>query len=421
MEPDAETIIEQVIAQYRDFLNPGLARLMQFAGFGDVEACAEGCVITTEGGRQYLDFVGGFGVFNVGHRHPRVVAAVKRQLDRMPLSTRTFFNAQQAELAARLISVAPEGLQYVFFSNSGAEAVEAALKFARVATGRPHFVSAQGSYHGKTLGALAVTGREKYRTPFEPLMPGVAFVPFNDLDALQQAVTEQTAAVILEPVQGEGGIHVARPGYLQGALQLCRERGALLILDEVQTGMGRTGRLFACEHEGVWPDILTLAKGLGGGVMPIGATLATPTVWEAVFGTNPLLHTSTFGGNPLACAAGVAALEVVLEEDLPARAARRGEQLMTGLRAVQEAYPAIVKEVRGLGLMVGVECTHEDVAGLVVNQLAGNGVIAAYTLNNPCVIRMEPPLVVTEEQVDAAVRAFHASVESVAVLLAELE
>lgn len=407
--------------QYRDFINPGLTRLMQFAGFGDVEECAEGCTITTASGRQYLDFVGGFGVFNIGHRHPRVVEAVKRQLDRLPLSTRTFFNAVQAELAAKLIAVAPEGLQFAFFSNSGTESVEAALKFARVATNRTEFVSTHGAYHGKTMGALAVTGREKYRKPFEPMVPGAAFVPFNDLSAMTAAVTDRTAAVIIEIVQGEGGIHVAHPGYLSSLRKLCDERGALLIADEVQTGMARTGKMFACDHENVSPDILTLAKALGGGVMPIGATLTTGKVFEAVFGTNPLLHTSTFGGNPLACAAGIAALEVIQEENLTERAAERGQRLKEGLRAVQEAFPDVVKEVRGLGLMIGVEFAHEDAAGLVVNQMAGHGIIAAYTLNNPSVIRMEPPLIVTDAQIDTAVEAFRASVEMVGTMLADLE
>ena len=421
MSPETEAHIDGVIERYRDYINPGLAKLMQFGGFGDVEAEAQGCVLTTVSGQKYLDFVGGYGVFSVGHRHPRVVAAVHAQLDRMPLSTRTFFNETQARLAEELAHIAPAGVRYSFFCNGGTDAVEAALKFARKATGKTEFVSTEGSYHGKTMGALAVTGREKYRKPFEPMVPGTTFVPFNDLDAAMRAVNENTAAIIIEPIQGEGGIHPAQPGYLKGLRQICDERGVLLIVDEVQTGLGRTGTMFAVEQDGVVPDILTLAKALGGGVMPIGACMATAAVWERVFDANPLLHTSTFGGNPLACAAGLAALEVTHDERLCEQALVRGEQLMTGLREVQAALPTALTAVRGRGLMIGVEFAVKDVAELTINGMARRGILAAYTLNNPKVIRFEPPLIVTEAQVTTAVGAFHESVAEAAAMLEGME
>jgi putrescine aminotransferase len=414
---EGEAYVEAVIERYRQYVNPGLARLMQFGGFGDVEVSAEGCVLTTATGAKYLDFLGGYGVFSLGHRHPKVVEAVHRQLDRLPLSARTFFCEAQALLAEQLARLTPGSLQFTFFSNSGTEAVEAALKMARVATGRTKFVSTEGSYHGKSMGSLSVTGREKYRKPFEPLVPGVTFVPYNDVEALAAAVSEETAAVILEAIQGEGGIIPARPGYLAAAREICDRHGALLIVDEVQTGLGRTGALFGVDHEGVCPDIMTLAKALGGGVMPIGATIATPPIWERIFGENPLLHTSTFGGNPLACAAGLAALEVIQEENLVQWAAERGEQLLAGLRAVQEEAGGAITEVRGRGLMIGVEFAVKDVAELTINGMARRGVIAAYTLNNPKVIRLEPPLIVTAEQVDTALGAFReATLEAISLL-----
>jgi len=378
-------------------------------------------VMTTVSGQKYLDFVGGYGVFSVGHRHPRVVAAVHAQLDRIPLSTRTFFSEPQARLAEELAHIAPAGVRYTFFCNGGTDAVEAALKFARKATGKTDFISTEGSYHGKTMGALAVTGREKYRQPFEPMVPGTTFVPFNDLDAARRAVTEHTAAIIIEPIQGEGGIHPAEPGYLKGLRQICDENGVLLIVDEVQTGLGRTGTMFAVEQDGVAPDILTLAKALGGGVMPIGACMATAAVWERVFGANPLVHTSTFGGNPLACAAGLAALEVTHDEKLCEKALLRGEQLMAGLRTVQEALPTALLAVRGRGLMIGVEFAVKDVAELTINGMARHGIIAAYTLNNPKVIRFEPPLIVTEAEVATAVEAFQESVAEAVAMLEGLE
>ncbi len=417
----ADERIERVIAEYRDHINPGLAKVMQFAGFADIEEFAEGCLVSTAGGTDYLDFLGGYGVFSLGHRHPKIVQAVHDQLDKMPLSTHNFFNEQQGALAAELARLAPGDLQYTFFSNSGAEAVEAALKFARAATGRPEFVSTEGAYHGKTLGALSVTGRAKYRQPFEPLLPTCHFVPFNDIEAMRGVVSDQTAAVIIEVIQGEGGIHVAAPGYLKALRELCDQHGALLIVDEIQTGLGRTGTLFAIEQEDVVPDIMTLAKALGGGVMPIGATMATRAVWEKMFTQNPLLHTSTFGGNPMACAAGLAALEVIAEENLAEKATERGEQLLTALRRIQQTQPKVITDVRGRGLMIGVEFALREQAELTISLLASSGIIAAYTLNNPNVIRIEPPLVVTAQQCETFLEAFSGAAETAAALIADLE
>lgn len=416
--PTSEARIADTIRKFQDYVNPGLAKLMQFGGFGDIEETAQGCVITTASGAKFLDFLGGYGVFSLGHRHPRVIKAVRRQLDRMPLSTRTFFNEPQALLAEKLAQIAPGRLTYTFFSNSGTEAVEAALKIARIATGKTDFVSTVGAFHGKTMGGLAATGREKYRLPFEPMVPGVKHVPFDDLAAVEAAISDQTAAVIIEPIQGEGGINTPSAEYMPGLRKLCTDNDILLIVDEVQTGLGRTGRMFAVDHDNVEPDILTLAKALGGGVMPIGATMGTPEIWERAFGENPLIHTSTFGGNELACAAGLAALEVIIEEDLPGRARERGDQLLAGLRAVQHDLPGALTAVRGRGLMVGIEFAVKDVAELTINFLAQRGIIVAYTLNNPNVIRMEPPLIVKAEEIERAIAAFG---ESVADALNALE
>ncbi len=420
MEQSAEERIDQVIAKYQEYVSPGLASLMRFGGFGDVEATAEGCVLRTVSGAEYLDFLGGYGVFTVGHRHPKVVEAVHRQLDRMPLSSRTFFNEPMADLAERLASIAPGGLQYSFFSNSGTEAVEAALKIARVATGKTHFISTIGGYHGKSMGSLSATGRDVFRKPFDPLVPGFAHVPYDDAEAVRAAITEDTAAIIVEAVQGEGGIRCASDGYLPALRAICDAEGVLLIMDEVQTGLGRTGAMFGCDHWGVAPDIITLAKALGGGVMPIGATMSTPEIWQKAFGENPLIHTSTFGGNPLACAAGLAAIQVTQEEDLIRKSRERGAQLLAGLRQVQQQHPDAIVEARGMGLMIGVEFAVKDVAELTINGMARRGVIAAYTLNNPKVIRFEPPLVVRPEQVDTAINAFAEAVAESSEMLAGL-
>jgi putrescine aminotransferase len=418
-QTDNPSLLESTIARYARHVNPGLAKLMSFAGFG-AEVRGEGCYLFDQDGRKFLDCLGGYGVFSLGHRHPRVVEAVRRQLDELPLSGKVFFSPRAAELAEKLAGIAPAGLELCFFSNTGTEAVEAALKFAKAATGRTRIVATEGGYHGKTTGALAVTGREKYRRPFGELMPGAAFVPYGDAGALAAATDRHTAAVILEPVQGEGGIHIPPEGYLRAARAACDATGAVLILDEVQTGLGRTGRMFGCDHEGVAPDLMTLAKALGGGVMPIGATLGTAAVWDMVFAENPLAHTSTFGGNPLACAAGLAAVGVIEDENLVERSRETGAKLLAGLRQVQAAHPDLLKEVRGRGLMAGVEFAMDDAAELTIAQMTVRGVVAAYTLNNPRVIRFEPPLIIEEAQVRVAVDVFAESLAETASLLATL-
>ncbi len=415
--PDA--FYADVYERYSEFINPYLAKLMGFAGFG-VEMHGEGCYIYDHEGRQFLDCLGGYGTFALGHRHPKVVQAVREQLDHLGLSGKAFFSKPAVDLAEKLASIAPKGLQYTFFSNSGAEAVEAALKFAKIATKRSRIISTNGAYHGKTIGALSTTGREKYRKPVEPLMPGVEFIEFGDTEAAIRAIDDQTAAMIVEPIQGEGGIHMPPDGYLRAIRRACDEHGALMIADEVQTCLGRTGKAFGCDHEGVSPDIMTMAKQLGGGVMPIGATMGTAKVWEAVYSQNPLLHTSTFGGNPLACAAGLAAVNAVLDDNLIQRSAEMGELMMEGLRGVQSRQSELISEVRGKGLMIGVEFTMDEVGELTVAQLLKRGMCAAYTLNNPRVIRLEPPLIITEEQVKFAVETFESAVAENAEILASL-
>ncbi len=415
MNPDA--FYESVVEKTANYINPYLTRLLSFAGFG-VEVMAEGCYIHDHEGKAYLDCLGGYGVFSLGHRHPKVVQAVKDQLDKMPLGGKTFFNSVAADLAEALAQRAPGELQYTFFCNSGAEAVEAALKLARVATGRTEFVSTEGGYHGKTFGALTVTGREKYQKPFQPLLSGTTFVPYGDTESAVNAISDTTAAFIVEVVQGEGGIVVPSDGYLPRIQSRCKEVGALFIVDEVQTGFGRTGTLFASEYEALAPDLMTLAKCLGGGVMPIGACMGTPEVWELAFSKNPLLHTSTFGGNELACAAGLAALRVIEEEDLCTKSRVMGERMRAGLREAAQKCPDLVKEVRGRGLMIGVELAMDEIGELLVAQMLKNGMVVAYTLNNPRVIRFEPPLTISESQVDQACEIFGLSLIETQELLA---
>jgi len=408
--------VEETIEKYRRYINPGLASLMDFVGFHGVEWQGDGMVVRDTLGVEYLDFLGGYGVFALGHAHPRVVRAVQEQAARLPLSSRVLFNRPMADLAERLAGIAPGALQFTFFCNSGTEAVEGALKLARLATGKTQIIGTEGGFHGKTYGGLSASGREVYSAPFKPLVPAFLHVPFGDAAAMAAAINDDTAAIIVEPVQGENGVVCPPDDYLPALRRLCDARGVLLILDEVQTGFGRTGRLFACERWGVAPDIMTLAKALGGGVMPIGAFMGTPTVWKA-FEPNPLLHSSTFGGNEMACAAGLAAIDVILEADLAAHADAMGQRLLDGLREVAARYPGTITAVRGIGLLVGMEFTERDIAALVIAGLAQQHILAAYTLNNPCVIRFEPPLIVQPEHITRLLGAVEASIGGVLELL----
>ena len=405
-----EEIISETIDKYENFVNPAMAKLFRFMGLSTVEWEAEGSIIRDINGKEYIDCLGGYGVFSLGHRHPRVVEAVKKQLDLMPLSSKVLFNKPMADLSALLAEISPGKLQYSFIGNSGTEAVEGALKLARIHTGRAKIISTINSFHGKTLGALSATGRDLFRDPFKPLLTGFDHVPFNDIAALKQVIDTETAAVIIEPLQGEGGIIVPSDDYLPAVRKLCDEYGALLICDEVQTGLGRTGKMFAVDHYNVVPDILTTAKSLGGGVMPIGAFTATAKIWEKYI-TSPFLHSSTFGGNPLACAAAIATIRVLQDENIVERSATMGAYFLAQLVTLQQAFPDVIQEVRGKGLMIGIELTKEGIGGLVMSEMINKGILVAYTLNNPKVIRIEPPLIISRELVDVVMKALAETVE----------
>ncbi len=413
-----QALYDETYDNYKTFVNPPLARVMKVSG-SPVEVRACGTTIWDHNGKAYLDFAGGYGVFTLGHSHPRVVAAVREQLEHMSLSGKTMFDPLVGRLARRLAEMTPGDLSISFFANSGTEAVEGALKLARAATGRVKFVATRNAFHGKTIGALAASGRDAYKTPFGPLLADVVHVPYGDAGVLRDALRD-AAAFIVEPVQGEGGIVVPPPGYLRDVRAACDATGALLIDDEVQTGLGRCGFVFACERDGVTPDVLVLAKGLSGGVVPIGAYVARPAAWNAAYARAPLAHTSTFGGNPLACSAALAALDVLRDDDLVRNARERGEQLLSGARDVARDYPGVVHEARGLGLLVGVELCIEGYAGTIVPEMLKRGVTAAWTLNMQRVIRLEPPLVVTATEVDAALAALRAGVAAAHERLGEL-
>jgi putrescine aminotransferase len=413
-----QALAAEVFENYKQFVNPTLARVMRLAG-SPVEVCARGCTIWDHTGKAYLDFAGGYGVFTLGHSHPRVVAAVRAQLELMALSGKTMFNVLLGRASRRLAELTPGDLQISFWCNSGTEAIEGAIKLARAATGRAKIVGTVGAYHGKTLGALSVSGREIFQSPFRPLLADAIVIPYGETSGLDAALHD-AAAFVVEPVQGEGGVNVPVSGYLRAARQACDRSGALLIVDEVQTGLGRCGYRFACNRDEVTPDVMALAKGLSGGVVPAAAFIGRPHLWDRAFGRDPLLHSSTFGGNELACAAALAAMEVLEQEQLVENARVRGEELLAGARAIAREYPAVVREVRGLGLLVGVELMHEGYGGWIISEMLKAGVTAAWTLNAQRVIRLEPPLIVTSDEVERALTALHGGVATASEKLGSL-
>ena len=354
-----------------------------------VEWEGEGAYIRDINGRTFIDCLGGYGVFTLGHRHPEVIAAVKAQLDRLGLHSQKLLNPVAYEAAKRLAGISPGHLKRTFFTNSGAEAVECGLKLARLYTKKTKFVSTINSFHGKTMGALSVTGRDIFRDPIAPLLP-VTFVPYGDIAAMEKAVDDQTAAVIAEPIQGEGGVNVPPDEYWPALRRICTAKKALLIADEVQTGLGRTGKMFGVDHWSVVPDIMCLAKGLSGGIIPVGAMHTHDEIWNA-FHPLPLFQTSTFGSNPLAMTCAATTIEITVRDRLPERAAENGAWFM-GELAKLSADGRVLKEVRGRGMLIGLEAVTEALGIQLADELFNRDVLVAHTLNNPRVIRIEPPL-----------------------------
>ena len=398
-----DRISDETAEKYRKYVNPGIANILKFSGFDVPEERAQGCYVWDASGRRFLDCVGGYGAFSLGHLHPKVVEAVKNQLEREALKSHFFMSTELADACEIMARVLPGEINYSFFCNSGTEAVEGALKCARVHTGRPEFISAVNSFHGKSFGSLSVSGREVYKQKFHPLLPETQHVPFGDAEALANAISDRTAALILEVVQGEGGVIVAPDDYFPEVRKICDASGSLLILDEVRTGLGRTGKMFASEHYGVQPDIVTMGKALGGGVMPVGAFSSNADVWSSMFGENPYLHSTTFGGNPLACVAAIAAINATVEEGLIERSRVLGDRLLEGLKSLRAAHPEMIREVRGKGLLAGIEFQLDDVAALVIAGCGRRNLLAAYSLNNPKVVRIEPPLIIEESELGTAI------------------
>jgi acetylornithine/LysW-gamma-L-lysine aminotransferase len=341
-------------------------------------------------GKEYIDCMGGYGVALAGHRNERVVNAIKLQLEKIITVHSSLYNKTREEFLENLIKIAPKNLSQVHLNNSGAEAVEAAIKFARKFTGKKGMIAMNGSYHGKSMGALSLTFSPKYRKVFQPLVEKVVFSPFGDIESLRSKIDEDTGFVILEPIQGESGIHVAPDGFLQEVRKTCDEKNILLVFDEIQSGFGRTGKMWASEHWNTIPDIMCLAKGIAGGV-PMGATLVRPDILACMSKGE---HSSTFGGNPLSCAAGTAAIKALTQDGLVENAAKMGKVFFEGLQNLKDHHK-IIREIRGKGLMIGIELKFE-VKDILLEGIE-KGILLLYSGRN--IIRLLPPLVITQEDI----------------------
>ncbi len=409
---DHRRFVQQTVAGFARHINPGfLEARKSVTEAGDeaaVEWEGEGSILRDATGREFIDLLGGYGIYNLGMRHPEVVAAVEAQLHRNPLHSQELLDPLRPLFAACLAAIAPAGLTRAFFCNSGTEAVEGAMKLAMWVTGRHHFVATSNAFHGKTLGALSLMGKDRYRAPFEPALLRCAHVSFGDSGALRDLLTrlaaadDLPAAVVVEPIQGEAGAIVPPDGYLADVRALCSDYDVLMVVDEVQTCLGRTGAMFAVDHWGVVPDIMTLGKSLGGGVLPVGAVLSTPELWR-VWEADPFVHSNTFGGNPLACAAGIAAVNVTVRDDLPAQAAKKGQRVLQDVASLADRYPDVLTGVTGKGLLLAMHFASDEIGYAVAAGLFRRGVLVAGTSANARAVRIEPALNIADDLLDAVI------------------
>ena len=403
---ERKRVIEESVRYWIEHVNEGFLQYRKSVStdYTAVEWSDEGACFRDINGKEFIDMLGGFGIYVTGHRHPKVLKAVLDQLNRQGIHSQELIDPLRTYLAHLVALITPGDLQFAFLTNSGTESIEGCLKMAIATTGRHKFIGCIGGFHGKSMGSLGGTSKAFFREPFLPLL-NWSHVPFGDKDALKMMMEccdfsgDRIAAVVSEPIQGEGGINVAPPGYLAAARELCDKYGAMLVFDEIQCGMGRSGKMFCCEHDGVVPDLMALGKGFGGGVMPIGATVGTPKTWLKYI-ENPFLHTTTFGGNPVCCAAAIATINVLLEEDLPAQAAKKGEFLLKNIYDLAKKYSKVLKLCRGRGLMLGMEFADNELGYEVAKNLFARQILISGTYINARVLRIEPPLVIPQAQLD---------------------
>jgi putrescine aminotransferase len=401
-------VVSDSVENYAEYVNPAIlsARKSVSSDYSFVEWEDEGAVFRDTHGVEFIDCLGGFGIYMLGHRNPKVVEVVQAQLNRYALHSQELVEPLRGYLSKLVEMITPGDLQYSFICNGGAEAVEMALKLARLASGKTCFISTVNAFHGKSMGAVSATGKGVYRKPYLPLIPGFQHVEYADAEAVEKAIRnlitvgESVAGVIVEPIQGEAGIIVPPPDYLPALREICDRYEVLLITDEIQTGMGRTGTLWAVEQVNVVPDILIMGKAFGGGVMPITGIVARKHLWQNMLENPWVLGSPTFGGNPLSCSAAIASIKYTVEWDIPKMAADKGDYIMEKLHVFKEKYPAVLKAVRGRGLLIGMEFPSDEIGFDLAKDLFDQRVLVGGTLNNARVIRIEPPAVISYEQID---------------------
>ncbi len=414
-----QKVVDESIDNFSNYVTRAILehRKSVSTDFSFVEWEDEGAVFRDTKGQEFIDCLGGYGVYLLGHRHPKVVKAVEAQLKRYALHSQELVDPLRGYLSKLVAYITPGDLQHTYLVNCGTEANEMALKLARLATGKKWFISTEKGFHGKTMGSLSASGKGLFREPYLPLVPGFQHVAYGDADAVEKAIThlknvgETVAGVIVEPIQGEGGVNVPPSHYFPRLREICDRHECLLIVDEVQTGMGRTGELFGVDLFGVTPDIMTLGKAFGGGVMPVAAMVARHKWWSKMEENPFILGSSTFGGNPLACAAAIAGIKTIIEEDIPGQVREKGEYILAKLREIQGRFSEIMVDVRGVGLLIGMEFATNELGYDLAKSLFTDNILVGGTLNNATVIRIEPPAVISYEQIDQVLGSIERHVE----------
>jgi putrescine aminotransferase len=390
---------------YGRLINPAYPSFLNKLGLNRIAAKAQGATIIDSQGNTYTDCVGGYGLFNLGHNNPEIIESIVDQLREQQLLTKPLISEIQVRLAECIEKITPGDLSCSFILNSGSEAIDCAIKLVRLHKGGKTIITAQKSFHGHTFGALTASGIPSFKRAFQPLLPGFISVPFGDIDALKQSISADIAAVLIEPIQHEAGVFLPPDGYLQKVRELCDEHGLILILDEIKTGFGKTGRMFACEYYDIVPDILVLGKSLGGGLIPAGAVVAKSHLWKR-FGLSFSMSASSYAGNVLACRAGLAAIQYIQESTLLTDCSEKGKMLLRSFRDYVGEYPDILRSVEGLGLLIGIETQSGKIALELAKEMIRQGIIMVPAFGNASVLMVEPPLVISFQQIRMVVDAF---------------
>jgi putrescine aminotransferase len=388
----------ELFESYGRLINPSYPQFLNRLGIDKTAIRAVGATITDSDGKVYIDCVGGYGIFNLGHNHPKIIEALIHQLKSNQLVTKPFITELPVTLAKYLSKLSPGDLECSFVCNSGSEAVDSAMKLARLHSGKAEIIAANNSFHGYTFGALSASGISSFKRSFEPLLPCIVHVPFDDLDALRTAITEDTAAILMEPIQHEAGVTLPRRDYFKEVRNICDDKGVILIFDEIKTGFGKTGYMFTCQHFGVVPDMLVVGKSLGGGVIPIGAVISRRRLWRK-FGLSFSMSASSFAGNILVCRAALTTLEILQEDGLVDECRKKGQFLLEELHRFVKKYPEIIKMVNGIGLLIGVETFSTGQALELARAMIRQGVLLVPAFGNSSVLMVEPPLVISFDQI----------------------